>query len=129
MTVIYRDGSIPMWQLVVVRPEPPGQFTAQVVGIPEVRATAATEEAAIEQARQILAEWLATARWIQVEVPADTAGHPLPKITDSIAQLHTNDPDLRESLEDLAQLRREDLQRTLRELDQGCPDSSSTPTT
>jgi hypothetical protein len=79
MTVPYRDGAIPMWQLVVVRPEPSGQYTAQVVGIPEVRATAATEEEAIEQTRQTLAEWLKTARWVQVPVPPDTADHSLPR--------------------------------------------------
>src|SRR5262249_6333700 len=112
------------WQLVVVRPEPPGQYTAQVVGIPEVRATAATEEAAIEQARQILAEGLATARWGQGEraprVKSPGGGHPWHK--------DPYDPLEQEFLEELARNKREDLERTLQEYDQECSNSSSTPT-
>jgi hypothetical protein len=40
-----------------------------------------------------------------------------------------NDPEEQEFLEILAQQRRDDLEETLRELDTGCSNSSSTPTT
>ena len=40
-----------------------------------------------------------------------------------------NDPNEKAYLEELARLRQEDLERTLRELDQECSNSSSTPTT
>ena len=43
--------------------------------------------------------------------------------------LDPNDPLEQEFLEELARLRREDLERTLREDDQECSSSSSTPTT
>jgi hypothetical protein len=38
------------------------------------------------------------------------------------------DPNERAYLEELARLRREDLEQTLRELDQECSNSSATPT-
>jgi hypothetical protein len=40
-----------------------------------------------------------------------------------------NDPAEIEFMEEMARLKREDLERTLREYDQECPNSSSTPTT
>ena len=43
--------------------------------------------------------------------------------------LNPNDPMEREFMEELARGRREDLDQTLREDDQECPSSSSTPTT
>ena len=55
---------------IMVRPEPPGQHTAQVVGLPEFRATAATAEAAVGEVQQKLNESLAAAQWLQVALPA-----------------------------------------------------------
>jgi hypothetical protein len=43
--------------------------------------------------------------------------------------LDPNDPAEIEFMEEMARLKREDLERTLREYDQECPNSSSTPTT
>ena len=40
-----------------------------------------------------------------------------------------NDPDEQAYLEELKRLRQQDLERTLRELDEECSSSSSTPTT
>jgi hypothetical protein len=40
-----------------------------------------------------------------------------------------NDELEKEFVEEMARLKREDLERTLREYDQECPNSSSTPTT
>ena len=42
--------------VVQVRPGPPGQFTAQVVGLPELSATAVTREEALDQLRGLLQE-------------------------------------------------------------------------
>jgi hypothetical protein len=112
--------------LVVVRPEPAGQYTARVVGLPEIRATAATEPGAIEQVRRVLAEWLASARWVLVEVPVPPAGQPSPE---AAGHFNPEDPLEQEYLAELARFRQEDLERTLREYDPECSSSSSTPTT
>jgi hypothetical protein len=111
------------YPLVVVRPEPPGQYTAQVVGIPEIHATALSREVAIEQVRGTLMEWVAAGQLVQVEVPQ---GNPLMKW---FGHADPNAPSERAYREELARLRREDLEQTLREYDQECSDSSSTPTT
>jgi predicted RNase H-like HicB family nuclease len=117
---------LPLHHLIVVRPDGTGQFKAQVVGIPEVFALGATPDEAIAKARRGLIEWLATAQWVTVEVPTPTAGHPLLEVA---GHADPNDPAEKEYLEELARMRREDLERTLREYDQECPNSSSTPTT
>jgi hypothetical protein len=58
-----------MEQLIVVRRESQGKFLAQSLAIPEVKAEASTEAEAIEQVRQSLAVWLASARVVRVDVP------------------------------------------------------------
>lgn len=112
-----------MHHLILVRPEPPGQFTAQAVGISEARATATTKEAAIQQVRGLLTDWLASGQLVSVDVLGENsllkyAGH-----------IDPNDPLEQEYMEELARFRREDLERTLREYGPECSDSSSTPTT
>src|SRR5262249_43916676 len=112
-------------QLVLVRPEPPGQFTAEVVGLPELRATAPSREEAIQQVRTRLGEWLASGQLVAVTVPVANPSPRLPRID-------PNDPGEQIFLEELARLRKEDLENTLREYereDQQCSSSSSTPTT
>jgi hypothetical protein len=42
-------------QLVIVRAAGPGRFTAQALGVPEIRAEADTEAAALDQVRESLA--------------------------------------------------------------------------
>jgi predicted RNase H-like HicB family nuclease len=116
-----RNGSVQHW--VVARPEPLGQFTAQVVGLPELAATAATREEAIEQVRGLIREWVATGRLVSVEVPIT---NPLLGFTGFIDPNH---PLEQEFMENLARYRREDLERTLREDDEACSSSSSTPIT
>jgi hypothetical protein len=108
----------PMQHLVVIRQEQPGQYTAQAVGIPEIRATAATREEAIAQVRQLLAQWLETACWVQVEVATPAAGHPLLEF----AGHSKDDPDFEGYLEEIRRYRQEVDERA-------CSDSSSTPTT
>lgn len=108
---------------VVVRLEPRGQFTAQLVGLPELRATAATREESLRQVRAMLSEWLASGQLVSIEVPCM---NPLLSFS---GHLDPNDALEQEFVEELARLRQEDLERTLREDDQKCSSSSSTPTT
>lgn len=116
-----RKESLYHW--VVVRPEPVGQFTAQLLGLPELHATAASREEAIEQVRARIGEWMAAGQLVSIDVAAENPllrwfGHTDP-----------NDPDEQAYLEELARFREEDLQRRLQELDLECSSSSSTPTT
>ncbi len=119
-----RGVPIPMDHLVVVRPEPRGQYTARVVHYPEVRAVAATEDEAVEQVKRALEEWLAGARFAFVKVPTP----PLPPLS-PVQRIDPNDPLEQEYLAELARMRREDLEQTLREYGEECPSSSSTPAT
>jgi hypothetical protein len=116
-----QNGTLQHW--VIVRAEPPGQYTAQAVGLLEIAATAATREEALERVRLLLADWLASGMLVPVEVPR---GNPLLQWA---GRTDPNDPNEQAYLHELARLRREDLEQTLREFDQECSDSSSTPTT
>jgi hypothetical protein len=98
------NGAVRHW--VIGRTEPSGQFTVQVVGVPELRATAATRAEAIEQIRTILSNWLASGQLMSIDVPCPNpllhfAGH-----------LDPNDPAEQEFVEELAQRRQEDLNQT-----------------
>jgi hypothetical protein len=115
------NGSIQQW--IVGRPEPAGQFTAQVVGVPELRATAATRDEAIQQIRAMLVDWLASGQLMSIEVPC-----PNPLLHFS-GHLDPNDLLEQEFVEELTRRRREDLEETQREDGQECSNSSSTPTT
>jgi hypothetical protein len=55
---------------IVVRAAPAGQFTAQLLGLPELQATAASREEAIEQVRAYLGEWINAGQLVTIEVPA-----------------------------------------------------------
>jgi hypothetical protein len=115
------NDSVQHW--VVGRPESSGQFTVEVVGVPELRATAATRAEAIERVRAMLSDWLATGQLMSIEVPR---ANPLLHFP---GHLDPNDPLEQEFLKELAQRRRDDLDHVLREGDQKCPNSSSIPTT
>jgi hypothetical protein len=65
-----------LMQDVFVRPEPPGRFTAQAVMAPDVKATADTEQAAVEQVRQALAARLSNAKLVTVKVPVGSTANP-----------------------------------------------------
>ena len=56
---------------IVVRPEPAGQFTAQLLGLPELSATAASRDEAIAQVRARILEWLEEGRLALVETPKE----------------------------------------------------------
>jgi hypothetical protein len=51
---------------VVVRADPTGQFTAQVVGLPELQSTAAVKDDAVEEVRAMLADWFAAGRLVPI---------------------------------------------------------------
>ncbi len=111
---------------VIVRPEPPGRFTARVYGIPEVCAEAETDIEAIQQAHRALEAWLASARLVSVTVPNPPAINPL-----VLSAGHAkDDADLEQYQEDIRRFKREADERFKREVDeQACANSSSTPTT
>jgi hypothetical protein len=111
---------------IVVRPEPAGQFTAQLLGLLELTATAASRDEAIEQIRARIVESIAAGQLVPIEVPAT---NPLLRW---FGHINPNDPSEQVYLEELARLKSEDLERTLRgyaQEDQQCSSSSSTPTT
>lgn len=112
--------------LILVRPEPPGQFTAQAVGLPELSATAASRDEALRQVQARLGEWVADGRLVAVPVPAANPWLHL------VGHIDPTDPGEQVYLQELTRLRREDLERTLLEhaaKEGPCPNSSSTPTT
>ena len=146
-----RNENIPVDYVVVVRPEPGGQFTAHVMGLPEVQVIAATEGEAVKQAQQKLAQWLATARLVQVKVPSPQIDRSL---VNPLDRADPNDPVQQTYLEELERMKREDrkrralelagyskedpfleeyqeeIARNRREVDEReCPGTSSTPTT
>lgn len=114
-----------LYQL-IVRESPVGQFTAHVMGLPEIRTVAATEEEAIARARTALAEWVKSARWVLIDLPVPARQR---SVIDSSTAVDSNDPMEHEYLRELEQMRAEDRERTLRELDRECSNSSSTPIT
>jgi hypothetical protein len=117
----------PEQHLVVIRPEPQGRYTAQVVGIPDLQVTASTEQEALEQVRRKIAEQLYDARWVRVAVgSADQVKASRPPFA---GMLDPSDPLEQAYLRELARQREADLELTLKEDEQGCSATSSTPTT
>ena len=116
-----KNGSIQHW--IVVRDNPTGQFTAQPLGLPDFSATAPTREEAIQKVHDILTRLLATGNLVLVELKQESP------ILQAFGRSDPNDSDEVAYLEELTRMRREDLERTLKELDQECSNSSSTPTT
>jgi hypothetical protein len=97
-----------------------------VVGLPEVRATAATRDEALEQVRSVLRQWLASGQLVPIVLAEEPAPPPPGPPADPQALLE------REFLDDLAHARQQDLEQTLRAYkaeDGRCPNTSSTPTT
>ena len=57
--------------LVLVRPEPQGFFSAQLMGLPDLRATAESREAAVEQLRTMLQGCIDSGQLQAVEMRAE----------------------------------------------------------
>jgi hypothetical protein len=114
-------------QLVLVRPEPPGQYTAQLVGLPELCATAATRNEALRQVDLKISEWLKSGQLAVIQAPM--VSNPS---MDWSGRIDPNDTLEKEFLDELARMKQEDLEETLRANaaeDAKCSSSSSTPTT
>jgi hypothetical protein len=105
-------------QLVRIREQPAGVWTAEVVGLPEVLATSSSSQEALRLVRDRLEQGLALGQLVQVAL------RPFPP-----EARDPKDPLEQEFLEDLERYHREDLERTLKEYEQQWPSSSSTPTT
>src|SRR5438045_2230283 len=101
-------------QLVRIRQLSPGVYSAEVVGLPELQATAGSAEEAVRAVKDRLQEWLSSGELVVIDLrPAESP------------PLDPNDPLEQEFLKDLERFRREDLERTLKEYDQECSSSSS----
>jgi hypothetical protein len=105
-------------QLVRIHPQPPGAYTAEVVGLPDVQATAGSADAAVREVRKQLEQLLASGQLRRVELGAAA---PPP--------VDPNDPLEQEFLADLEHFRQKDLEPTPTDHDPPCSSSSSTPTT
>jgi predicted RNase H-like HicB family nuclease len=126
MTSAFQEVPVPLFYNFFLRRGPDGQYTAGVVGLPEVRATGRTEDEALEEAKRILTEWLSDVRWIQMRV--NVPGR-VPTPVKPPGYIDPNDPLEKEYVEILARMRQEDLERTLKEYEEECSNSASTPTT
>ena len=114
-----------VWPLVKVHKEEADGYTAEVVGLSEVHATAATRDEALAQVRAQLLERFATEQIVPLALPLRLPGV-------KPAGWAANDPLEQEFLEELARARQLDLESTVQELkrdDEGCSGTSSTPTT
>src|SRR5258708_10033925 len=113
---------------IIVRQERDGRFTAEAVGIPEIRATDRSENEAVAIIRRMLNEWMARGRLSYVAVtPMLPNGE-----TWERKPVDPNDPWEQEYMAELALMKKEDLEQTLREYemeDQKCSNSPLTPTT
>jgi hypothetical protein len=110
------------FSLVRIREESDGQFTAELLGAPDIQATAATREAAIEQVRARLQYEVNMGSIAAIETPRR---HPLMER----AGWAKDDPDFEDFLEEIRKNREEEDRREGRvwETDE-CSDTSSTPT-
>lgn len=104
-----------MQHLIRVHAEPPGQFTAEAVGIPDLRATADSQEEAVQRVRALLAKWLATGQLVPIEVAEE---NPLGKWFGHAR----NDPDFELYQEEIRRFRQElDHPSPLSDVSQECP--------
>jgi hypothetical protein len=106
-----------MYHLVIVRPEPPGHFTAQPLGVPEIRVVAASPKDAVEQVQRALKEWVGSLYWVPVELPS-----PNRQTAHQGAGHAKDDPEFETYLEEIRRYRQEVDERE-------CSASSSTQAT
>jgi hypothetical protein len=117
------ENGLSLRPLVTVSENTPGGVTAQVVGLPELSATAPTREEALKRLRFALQEWQAQGRLTTLEIPLENpllkwAGHA------------KDDPMFEEYLEEIRRYREEVDRREQQEFEaQSCSNISSTPTT
>jgi hypothetical protein len=105
MTVLYTSP------LVEVQRDPSGRYTARLVGLPDLQATAASRDEALLAVRQALLSCLTSGTLVPLHIPAASL----------FPAFHHTDPDdtlEKEYLQELERQRREDLERTLHEYDE-----------
>jgi hypothetical protein len=109
--------------LIQVRPEPSGQSTAVVLGAPELHATAATREEAVEQLRALLQEQVNLGLLLAIDLPRKSP------LLERVGWAK-DDPTFDEYLEEIRKIREEMDRRGDQSNDQGqCADPSLTPST
>ena len=109
--------------LIQVRPAPAGQFTAELLGLSDLSATAETREEAVELLRGLLRERFESGSLQWVDVSRE---NPLM----SRFGYAKDDPHFEEYLEEIRKFREEMDLREQQDSDPGeCPDTSLTPTT
>ena len=86
---------------IVVRPESTNRYVALPLGLPGLKAIAATEADAIAQASQALEKWLASAKVVLVDVPIANDRNPW---LDTFGR-SAHDPDFDEFADELDRLR------------------------
>lgn len=109
--------------LVQIREEPEGQFTAALLGAPDIQATAATREEAAEQVHALLETHMNQGSIVAIEMPRQ---HPLMQL----AGIYKDDPSFDDFLEEIRKFREEEDRREghVPDMDE-CSNTSSTPTT
>jgi hypothetical protein len=109
--------------LVRVHEEPDGRFTAHLLGEPDLRATAATAEEAVEQLRARLQYEVSAGQLLSIELPRQN-----PVL--EFAGYAKDDPEFEQYLEEIRKFREEMDRREGRFMDPDeCSDTSLTPTT
>jgi len=89
---------------ILVRTRATNQYEAEPIGIPELKAVGATEEAVLEQVGYALGQWLATAKVVHVEIPLVDQGNPWLDTFGRSAQ----DPDFDDFMAEVARARTEE---------------------
>jgi hypothetical protein len=117
------QSSPPSSCLVRISPGQDGQVTAELLGAPDIQATAPSQEVAVEQLRRLLQQQVNLGSLVSVEIPQQ---HPLARR----AGVWKDDPSFDDFLEEIRKYREEEDRRAgyVPDTDE-CPDTSSTPTT
>jgi hypothetical protein len=117
------QSSPPSSCLVRISSGPDGQVTAELLGAPDIRATAASQEEAVDQIRILLEQQVNLDSLVAIEIPQQ---NPLVKW----AGVWKDDPSFDDFLEEIRKFREEQDRREgyVPDPDE-CPDTSSTPTT
>ena len=91
---------------VIVRPESTGKFSAEPVGLPELRAEADNAEEAVAQVQRALTEWTGSVVQVPVKVPGAGVKGLL-----ALAGHAKDDPDFDAYLDEIRRYRQEADQR------------------
>src|SRR5271165_3921745 len=100
MSLSAMSSFLPPSCLVQVRPEPGGQFTAQILGLADLQATAATREEALEQLRAVVRQQLDSGSLVCMDIPQE---NPLMRLFGHAK----DDPDFDDYLDEIRRYREE----------------------